>query len=196
MLGLLLSWFVVGGAPQAPQGPQVHPADAVAVRGETELDPAAAFASARRKAAEHVRDGWSLRADEALDQHRPFWLPDFLAQEAVRRWLADLPIDDLVKVVDREDRQREHEFGSSYQTTLWVTEEPRAVQRGERDLKNRLRRLERTTAVKYGGVAAGWIVMALAVGWLDRLSRGYMTGRLRAIGFLGGLALPVLAFLV
>ena len=31
---------------------------------------------------------------------------------------------------------------------------------------------------------------------LDRLTRGYMTGRLRLAGLLGGVAVPVIAFLV
>lgn len=202
MLALLLSTVFASGCPQGPvtaahaAGSATSHAEAVVVRGETELDPAAAFASARRKAEEHVRDCWLERASYALEQQRPFWLPDCLAKESVRRWLADLPIDSMVQVVDREDRERTHEFGNSYQTTLWVAEPVLSVRRGERDLKAQLRRLERTTAVKYGGVAAGWVVLALAIAWLDRLSRGYMTGRLRAIGLLAGIAMPTLAFLL
>lgn len=193
MLALLLAACL----PLAPQQPDTAVvADAVAVRGDAELDPAAAYASARRKAEEHVRELWTERAERAVEGQRPFWLPDLVAREAVRRWLADLPVDRLVRFVDREDRERDHEFGSSFQTTLWVAEEPRLVQQSERLLKRELRQLERTTAVKYGSVVAGWVVLVLLVGWMDRLSRGYMTGRLRLLGLLCGVAFPALAFLV
>jgi hypothetical protein len=127
---------------------------------------------------------------------RPFWLPQPLADEAVRRWLGNLPTEQMVRTVDREDRQREHEFGTSYQTTLWVAEDPRAVQRSEQSLRSTLQRLERTTVVKYGGIAVGWTALAVLLGWIDRLSRGYMTWRLRLVGLLGGLAVPTVLFLV
>lgn len=193
MLALLLA-ASLSVAPQEPGATVV--ADAVVVRGDAELDPAAAFASARRKAEEHVRERWSERAERVIDAQRPFWLPDLIAREAVRRWLADLPVEQIVRCVDRQDREREHEFGNSYQTTLWVAEEPRLVQQGERQLKRELRRLEQTTAIKYGSVVAGWVVLCVLVGWFDRLSRGYMTGRLRLLGLLCGVAFPALAFLV
>jgi hypothetical protein len=154
--------------PVAQEPFPVAMAGAVAVRGEAELSPAAALASAQRKAEDHVRSLWQGRADRTVAGHRPFWLPDLLAQQAVRRWLADLPVEQVVRVVDREDREREHEFGNSWQTTLWVAEEPRAVQQRESLLRRELRRLERTTAVKYGGVVAGWVALALVLGWIDR----------------------------
>jgi hypothetical protein len=171
-------------------------ADAVAVRGDAELDPATAFASAKRRAEDHVRGMWSERAERAFTGQRPFWLPELLAQETMRRWLADLPVDQMVRLVDREDRERTHEFGNSYQTTLWVAEDPRGVQQGERQLRRELRDLEKVTAIKYGGVVGSWVLLAMLVAWIDRLSRGYMTGRLRLLGLLCGLAVPAVAFLV
>ena len=41
-----------------------------------------------------------------------------------------------------------------------------------------------------------WGLLAFLVGWLDRLSRGYMTARLSAIGVALGLSIPSLAFLL
>lgn len=192
MLGLLLSTCLLGLPPQGP----ATAASAVAVRGDAELTPAAAFASARTKVDEHVRALWRERAERAVQYQRPFWVPELLGDETVRRWLADLQVSQLVSCVDREDREREHEFGNSYQTTLWVAEDPHAVQRGEQRLRGELRRLERTTAYKYGGIAAGWTLLVMVLGWLDRLTRGYMTGRLRVAGLIGGVAVPVIAFLV
>ena len=47
-----------------------------------------------------------------------------------------------------------------------------------------------------GAVAFAWATLALAVGWFDRLSRGYMTGRLRLLGVLLGVAVPAIAVVV
>jgi hypothetical protein len=171
-------------------------AEAVAVRGEAELSPADAFDSARRRAEDHVRGRWQDRVDHLIESQRPFWLPAPLAEHAMSRWVADLPVRDLVTLVDREDAQRQHEFGDSWQTTLWVAEDRRHVDQRERQLRREWRRLEQSTAVKYGGIVGGWVGLALLIGWLDRLSRGYMTGRLRLLGFLGGVAVPALAFLL
>ena len=192
MLGLLLSTLALGLPPQG----QDLAASAVAVRGDAELTPAAAFASAQVRVDEHVRAVWRERAERAVELQRPFWVPALLTDETVRRWIADVPVAQVVRYVDRDDREREHEFGNSYQTTLWVAEDTRAVQRGEQRLRNELARLERTTAVKYGGIAAGWTLLVVVLGWLDRLTRGYMTGRLRAAGLLAAVAVPVVAFLV
>lgn len=196
MLSLLLSASLACPLPgPASQEPSLA-TSAVAVRGETELSPAAAYASARSRMVDHVRTLWQERAATAVEQRRPFWLPQPLADEAMRRWLANLPLEQLARTVDREDREREHEFGTSFQTTLWVAEDPRGVQRGEQSLRSALQRLERTTVFQYGGIAVGWTGLVVLLGWLDRLTRGYMTGRLRCVGLLAGLAVPALVFLV
>lgn len=189
---LLMTCFAVC----APQGPASPLAEAVAVRGETELTPAAAFSSARRKAEEHLLERWQQRAERASAAQRPFWIPEVLVEPAIRRWLGDLPVERMLLLVDRQDQERAHEFGNSYQTTLWVAEEPRAVEQGERQWKSRLRALERTTAIKYGAITASWVVLGVLLGWLDRLSRGYMTGRLRLLGVLAAAAVPTITFLV
>jgi len=192
---MLVPFLVTCLASTTPQEPA--PATmAVAVRGDAELNPAAAFASAKHRADDHVRELWNDRAERAWEGQRPFWLPELLAKETMRRWLADLPVEQIVRLVDREDRERAHEFGSSYQTTLWVAEDPRGVEQGERQLRRELRQLEHKTAIKYGGVVGSWVLLALMVGWIDRLSRGYMTGRLRVLGLLCGVAVPAIAFLV
>lgn len=195
MLAFLLSHCLAVAVPQdAPTMALV--ASAVAVRGEPELSSAEALASARRKVEEQVRSELSERAQRTIELDRPFWLPEVLTREAVRKWLRDVPVGQMVRLVDREDREREHEFGSSYQTTLWIAEEPQQVSAAERQLKRSLRALERSTAIKYGGTAAVWFLLAVLVGWLDRMSRGYMTGRLRLSGLLAGAAVPTIFFLL
>ncbi len=176
----------------APQDPVA----AVAVRGDAELSSAAAMASAQARVDEHVQELWRDRAERAVAAQRPFWLPELLTDQVVRRWLADLPSTQLVHVVDREDRERDHEFGRSWQTTLWVAEDRQQQQRTEQRLRRALRAVEHETAWKYGGIAVGWTVLVFGLGWIDRLSRGYMTGRLRVAGLLLGLAVPAAAFLV
>lgn len=193
MLALLLSTLIACPVQQEPEFSDV---EAVAVRGDTELSPADALASAQMRVDEHVRAVWKDRAVRTASRQLPFWMPEMMSENTVRRWLADLPVQRLVSRVDREDRERVHEFGNSYQTTLWIAEDPKMVQRGESRLRAQLSYLERSTAVKAGGIAAGWVFLALLLGWLDRLSRGYMTGRLRAIGVLGGLLMPTALFLV
>lgn len=169
---------------------------AVAVRGDTELTAAAAYASARTRVADHVRTVWQERAATAVGRQRPFWLPEAIADVAVQRWIATLPTEQLVRTVDREDREREHEFGTSIQTTLWVAENPLAVARSERALQSLLSRLERRTAGKFGITALAWVGLVVLIGWLDRLSRGYMTGRLTLAGLLAAVATPAVLFLV
>lgn len=169
---------------------------AVAVRGATELSASEAFQSARSAALEHADSVWRQRADRLAEQVRPIWLPQIFCDRAVTQWLArHAPERDLL-VVDREDREREHEFGRSYQTTLWVAEDPAEVARGETQLRRELHRA-RTFAVTLGGGTVGlWAVLAFLVGWVDRLSRGYMTGRLWTCALLVGATAPVVAFLL
>ena len=193
MLALLLSTLI---ACPAHQEPKISMETAVAVHGDTELSPADALASAELRVDEHIRSRWEERAKRTVSRQTPFWMPQALTDTTVRRWLGDLPMQQLVQEVNRKDKQRIHEFGNSYQTTLWIAEDKEMVELGEVGLRAELHRLERTTAVKAGGVAAGWMILALLLGWLDRLSRGYMTGRLRAIGVLGGLLMPAALFLV
>lgn len=195
MLALLLLPCLASIAPQQAPSMAIEAA-AVAVRGELELSSAEALASARRKVDEYVRTDLAQRAQRSVEQSRPFWLPEVLTSEAVRRWLRDVRVEEVVRLVDREDREREHEFGNSYQTTLWVAQEPQQLTAADRQLRKHLRSLERSTAIKFGGSVAVWFMLAVLVGWLDRMSRGYMTGRLRLVGVLAGLAVPTIFFLL
>lgn len=171
-------------------------ADAVVVRGETELTAAAANASARARMAEHVRSIWRERAARLVDAERPLWLPQTLATAAAARWVAAMAVEDFAQVVDRQDRAREHGFASSHQTTLWVSEPSDAVARGERSLRATMRAAARDAACRGGAIAGAWAAVGVAVAWFDRLSRGYMTRTLRAAGVLLAIAVPAVAILV
>lgn len=194
MLALLFTLCFAGYAP-LPCAPQERSA-AVAVRGEAELSRAAALASAQRRAEQHLREVWRERAVAEAAANRPAWMPSLLCEQAVDRWIAALPVERLLAQVDRRDRERAHEFGSSFQTTLWVAEAAAPAARARRSLRVALQRGERAAAAKAGVLVAGWLALGVALSWIDRLSRGYMTGRLLALGALGAAGLPAVLFLV
>ena len=145
MLALLLSTLI---ACSAQQEPQISMASIVAVRGDTELSPADALASAELRVDEHIRSLWEERAKRAASRQCPFWMPQVLTDKTVRRWLGDLPVQRLIKQVNRDEKERVHEFGNSYQTTLWITEDQEMVERGERRLRAELHRLEYVDEIK------------------------------------------------
>jgi|RhiMethySRZTD1v2_1073278.scaffolds.fasta_scaffold736083_2 hypothetical protein len=203
MLALALACFVLGSAPvvQSPvttatAAALVDTRQAVAITGTTELSRAEAFGAAHSAAIDHLRGRWTERGQRVLAEQRPFWLPAVFAQTAVDRWLSHQSFEQVLQIVDREDKVREHDFGQSFQTTLWVAEDPRQVAGSDRQLRRELQQVQRRTLAVSGGTVVFWAVMAFALGWLDRLSRGYMTGRLRLIGLLLGTAVPTLAFLL
>jgi hypothetical protein len=168
----------------------------VAVRGDTELSSAAAFESARVRAEDMLRERWQGRADRIATAMRPVWLPSVLYEQAARRWLYGLPLERNLKILDREDREREHDLGTSWQTTLWVAEDPRGVADGERAFRGELKRVEQRTLARAGITMGFWVALGLALAWVDRLSRGYMTGRLRLLGILLATAVPAILFLL
>ena len=180
----------------AHQAPQVSMGSAVDIHGDTELSSADALASAELRVDEHIRSLWEERAKRTALRQSPVWMPQMLTDNVIRRWLVDLPVQRLVKQVNRDEKERVHEFGNSFQTTLWIVEDQEMVRTGRLRLRAELDRLALSTVAKAGGVAVVWAFLALLLSWLDRLSRGYMTGRLRAVGALGGLLMPIALFLV
>jgi hypothetical protein len=172
------------------------PVDAVAVKGAAELTPAAAHASARAAVDAHARLLWRERGERIAQELRPAWIPSAVCDRTVERFLGDRDLSGAMRVVDREDRAREHEFGSSWQTTLWVAEDEQAVEAGERGLRAALADLRGQALAFLAGASLWWGLLAFLVGWLDRLSRGYMTARLSAIGVALGVSVPSLAFLL
>jgi hypothetical protein len=192
------SWALAADADAARPGDPVRagaPA-AVLVRGDAELTAQEAYDSAWGRAVDMVRDRWRDRAARLFSVARPVWLPESLLDDAVALWMVDARPEAGLRVVDREDRERDHGFGHSYQTWLWVAEDDGRVDQGERQLARLLQRVRRETLMDYGAVAGSWLLLALGLAWLDRLSRGYMTGRLIALGLLSGAAVPVLVFLL
>ncbi|MSR37570.1 MAG: hypothetical protein EXS02_01850 [Planctomycetes bacterium] len=168
--------------------------DAVAVIGTPELDVASAFQAAQQQVHAQMQERWLMRAKPLIAEMSPFWVPTMLAEKTILQWGQSEQAMTGMCVVDREDRRREHEFGSSFQTTLWVREEPLQITKGEGQLRSALSRLNHRLLMTSGGTVVFWAMLAMGIGWLDRLSRGYMTGRLQMAGLLLGSTIPALAF--
>lgn len=196
MLAIVLTAFLSAQDPMAATCAVAGHDDATQVVGTTELDPLRAFESAQTAVQERARQTWEERANRLAHAQLPAYLPELFVQQAVRRFLQNQPVERTLQVVDRSDREREHEFGNSWQTTLWVVEDARASAQCERQLRSDLRRTERQLLFKSGGTVVFWASLTLLLGWIDRLSRGYMTWRLRSLGLLLGAGVPVVAFLL
>ena len=153
--------------------------DAVAIRGAAGLTAAEALATAREQVGEHLRTAWRQRADRIAAAAAPAWLPQPCVDAVVANWLQQLPTERLSRVVDRDDRVRDHGFGTSHQTTLWVAEDPAHLRAGETSLRAALAAARRSALARSGAVAIGWTALGIGAAWFDRLTRGYMSGRLR-----------------
>jgi hypothetical protein len=158
----------------------------------SKFDAVAAAETLAREAwqIELERVGLGLAAEEA-----PIWLPSFARESAVRRWIRERRKD--VPVVDREVIRRDHGFGPSYQARLIVALDRDAWL--DRHARKSLARHLRWSSRAFAGVCLStlllWGAGSIVFVWLDRLSRGYMTGRLRLVFLAVGMLLPTLAFI-
>lgn len=166
---------------------------AVRVVGSVELSPAEAFASARSEAATTFESEAVRTAFERAGDVVPFWMPNFIVERVVDRWQRQYVSGRCFEIVDREDVVRDHGFGPSFQTHLLVEPLPpsdRAVSR----LRHRVHCATEALMVHGGGTLAFWAVLAIAFWWIDRLSRGYMSGRLLTLALALGVTVPSAAF--
>lgn len=169
--------------------------DPVPVEGRVELSPSAADASARERAVDEVRRELARRGASAVAASRPIWMPHLVAEKVVADWMRRLPAERAVEVVDAVRESHDHGGYLSYRTTLHVTTDRTAMQRMLNDLRRRIDDGGERFAWLLGGTAGLWAVLALAYGWVDRLTRGYMPWRLRVVCVGMGLAGPGIALL-
>lgn len=196
VIAAILSLFLaLSGAPRA-QAPTEVPPTAVAVRGMAELTPAAAADSAWEEAQRLFHERWLAHARQFAAVHLSGWVPEWVWQPTFERSIGSLRAREHLVVVHRDEVTREHEFGTSHQVTLWV-EEPDAVRASvERQVRTEFRALEKRLAVKCAGTVVFWLLLAAFVGWVDRLSMGWMTTSLRFAGLLAALGVPLAAVLL
>lgn len=167
----------------------------IRVIGRVELTAPAADEAARTRLDEQLREQIVRRGEALLTQRRPFWLPESLARRALGHWVGRVDPLSTVEVVDSIRHQHDHGGYRSFRTELVVRPDP---DRTERLVRGYARVLDRT-AVRFGAVVGGsvvwWGLCAFLWFWFDRVSRGYMTGRLCLV-FVGmGLTAPGIALL-
>ena len=187
----MLAVMLLVSLTQGPQGESGAAASAgFVVEGSLELTRAEAEAAALRAAHDEVRLRNTEFGQEVAGRCAPFWLPGFVVDREVASWTEQAGVRDL-RVLERATEVRRYSYGDAYQTTLRVAAGNGAeVSGGGTGLERRLHSVGKEFLVKCGGVAAWWGLLALLSSWLDRLSRGYMTWRLRLLAL--GLAIAAL----
>ncbi len=172
-----------------------HP-QAVVVSGDPELSRDEALAVARTRARDEIVESVRARGLDRLHKQREFWVPGFLQAKVLDKWVASLDVEDHVRVLDKRFEIRDHGFGQSYQAHLLLEEDRRESKSALRSLDRRFRRGVKVFLTKCGGTVLLWGFFALLYVWVDRLSRGYMTWRLRVLFSGLGISLPTVAFLL
>lgn len=195
MIAAILSLVLAFPQPAGAQSP-TEPPPAVTVRGMAELTPGAATDSAWEEAQRLFHARWLAHARQFAVVRLPAWVPEWVWQPTFERSIGTMRARDHLQVVHREETTREHEFGTSHQVTLWVAEPEAARTALERQVRTDFRALERRLFVKCGGTLVFWLLLAAFVGWVDRLSMGWMTRSLRFTGLLAAIGVPLAAVLL
>ncbi len=168
-----------------------HP-DACVISGTPELNRKDAWAAVTRRAVEEQQLRISERAADQAVAQSPAWLPGFVRERAVKQWTGDQVRRQRLKVLDRDLLVRDHGFGNSYQAFLLLDKVDPGSATSSRSLATKLQREQKRFVMKCGGTLGWWGVLAIFVLWLDRLTRGYMTGRLYTLGAALGICAPIL----
>jgi hypothetical protein len=195
LLALLISQGP-GGDGNWLDGGDVRARGSIRVIGDVQLTEVEADESARSRAVAEYRDRLEHRGAEAIARQKRSWLPSFVASLILEEWIGGQVCEDGIRVLERRVMQRDHGFGKSYQTTLFIEEDAEITRDTMAVLRERMEHAMDRFLYKCGGSVLLWGALGLAYLWLDRLTRGYMMWRLRVV--LGGIgvAVPGIAFLM
>lgn len=201
MLALLMTVALVAQNPHAGDSTPRTDRDAVAtgivVRGTVELSRGEADVAAQALVAERGRQLLAVRGRTEVEDSCPTWLPGFCRDQVLGRWLRTTDGAQVLRVVDRVQTEHDHGgIGTSYRTELTVRPDARQLDRSLSALRRQVVVGAKRFATKSAAIVGYWVALALLVGWLDRLSRGYMTWRLRLLGAIAGTALPAVVLLL
>jgi len=166
--------------------------NASVVAGAPELSREEAWVSATRRAVEERQGHIERLATDQASAQSPAWLPEFVRERVVRQWTGEQMRSYRLRVLDRDLLVRDHGFGRSYQAFLLLEKVNPDSARLSDALSNRLQSEQERFVLNCGGVVGWWGLLALIVLWIDRLTRGYMTGRLYVLGTGLGLVVPIL----
>lgn len=194
MLVACCTWVTLAAAaaPVLVQDPGASAAT-IRVEGPVELSPAAADAAALDSALTQLRSDLERRTATVLARVKPQWLPAPVARRLADEWLARQDPAEAMRVVDKDQTVRDHGSFASYQTELVVSHDERALSRMFAGLGGEMRRRGKLLAFVASGAAGLWSVLLLAYWWLDRITRGYMSWRLRFLCAGMGIVAPGIA---
>jgi hypothetical protein len=160
------------------------------ISGPPELSREEAWVAAQRNAFEDHANRVREVADVQAAAISSKWLPEFVRERVVTEWARKRLARAEPKILDREFIVRDHGFGLSYQAVLLLDGVNQKTLRKRSGLADLLADEEQRFVVKFGGMLGLWGLLALVMTWIDRLTRGYMTKRLYAIGALLALIGP------
>ena len=166
--------------------------NAYTVAGTPELARKDAWDVAERHALEDHHGKLRDLAETQVEAGSSGWLPGFVRDRVVTDWTREQMRRVQPKVLDRDMIVRDHGFGRSYQAFLLIDEIATGQLQRRGGLARRLKAEEERFVMKSGAMVGLWGLLALFVMWIDRLTRGYMTKRLYALGTLLALAGPAL----
>ena len=165
------------------------------VRGTVELSEQEADAAAWDQLLERVGGDVRTRAERVIAGGAPAWFPAFCRDQLVEGWMAGLDLRQCLRVTDRARQPRDHgSLGRSFRTTLTAEVDVRRLDHALASLQRKLRSASRGFLTNCAAVLGSWLCLAGLVAWLDRQSRGYMTGRLRLLAILAGVLVPCVVF--
>ncbi|MEM7198693.1 MAG: hypothetical protein AAF628_00390 [Planctomycetota bacterium] len=194
MLGLSLAFVLLAQGPVATlasSGGAEARYDGLVVEGPIELSRAEAEASALRLARERLVERRRELGVEIAERRGPWWLPPFFVDRLVDDWAADAATGRALEVRHSDTQAHDYTYGQAFLTTL-VVEDPGASRAHQAGLERGLDRAGKLFLTRCGALAGLWGLLAFFASWLDRLSRGYMTWRLRFLaGALGVVAAPL-----
>ncbi|MGA0869602.1 MAG: hypothetical protein ACO3UM_11800 [Planctomycetota bacterium] len=184
--------LLVGQGPGRDEGPIQHLQSrgvAHEIAGRVELGVAEAELSARLAAEEWARRLLARRADSAVPSRS--WLPRGVGRLGREVWWAGLEVEGLYAVRSRRVETRDHGGYESYRSTWVVCPDEPGMDRALASLGARIDAVGWTWRNILLGTPLWWGLLALAHGWFDRVTRGYMPWRGRLACVLMGAGGPV-----
>ena len=179
----------------AMAGPEPAGGTTVTIVGDLELSRGEAQQSAMVAARQFHLERLRQRGEELADRFAPFWLPEFVVEPQVDAWVARAERSTPVAVADRETETFDYSYGEAFRTTLQVESATALDRDAEYRMERGLRQLGRLLLAKLGGIAVFWGLLAFLSSWFDRLTRGYMSWRLRLIALGLGLVASTVVLL-
>ena len=169
---------------------------AVTVVGDLELSRADADRAAMRAARDMRRGQLQRVGQELAARHAAFWLPGVLVDGEVDRWVTRTERRSPVSVMSRDTQVFTYSYGEAFRTSLHLEDGPLFDQAAELEMERGVRWLGRLILAKIGGITVFWGLLAFISCWFDRLTRGYMTWRLRGIAAALGVVVPPVVLLI